>query len=289
MRIIRLPKKSGGWRVIYAPNPEEKTKLKALVPELNAAALAADKHGVSHGFMPGRSPVTNAMQHRGYMYSLSFDLAEWFETVTPAHIRRTLCPDGFPTRLQSKIEFRCFVDGAARQGLPTSPAIANLAASPMDAEIMALRVRSRLGWTYDSYTRYCDDLTFSFSREATAKWLLAIIPPLVERHGFKINPAKTKLQCARAGRRMITGVAVDNEIHPPRYIKRKVRAARHRMGKNPRARAQHNGLTEWARLVVPHDYEPPSKIKAAIRSTVRTILNAPRGFVKAVFGRKIIT
>src|SRR5258708_358251 len=86
MRIIRIPKKDRTWRVIYAPNPEEKAALKALVPELNVAALKMDKHGVSHGFMPGRSPVTNAMAHRGFMYSLSFDLESWFDTVTPWHL-----------------------------------------------------------------------------------------------------------------------------------------------------------------------------------------------------------
>ncbi len=282
MQIIRKKKKSGGERLIYAPSPEEKARLKALVPELNAAALAEDRHGVAHGFMPGRSPVTNAMTHRGYEYSLSFDLADWFDTVTPWHLARVM------HNLDRKYYELCFVDGAARQGLPTSPAIANIAASPMDAEIVALRVRSRLGWTYGQYSRYADDLTFSFDREATARWLLNVIPPIVERHGFKINPAKTKLQWAGAGRRMITGVAVDSEIHAPRYIRRRVRAAAHRMGGNPWARAQHNGLKEWTKLVLPHDYRPPTTFREAVRVIANTIIAAPGNFVRALFGRKII-
>ncbi len=261
--------------------------LKALVPELNAAALKADKHGVSHGFMPGRSPVTNAMAHRGYAYSLSFDLADWFDTVTLDHLGDTRV-GGWLLRVDRDRKLSiCFVDGAARQGLPTSPAIANIAASPMDAEIMALRVRGRFGFPFE-YSRYADDLTFSYSREGTAKWLLKVIPEIVERHGFKINPAKTKLQCARAGRRMITGVAVDTEVHAPRYIKRKIRAASHRMGRNPWARGQHRGLTEWSKLKLPADFNPHSlqPITAAIVKLTTKILNGAEKFLRAPFTRK---
>lgn len=279
MRKIFLPKKSGGWRIIYAPNPEEKAALKAMVPQLNAAALCADKHGVSHGFMPGRSPVTNAMAHRGYAWSLSFDLADWFETVTMAHLVKVM-----PERAHKFVI--CFVHCRAVQGLPTSPAIANLAASPMDNDIVALRVRGRLGWSYGSYSRYADDLTFSFDRESTAAWLMKEIPAIVERHGFNINPAKTKLQCARAGRRMITGVAVDTEVHAPRYIKRKLRAASHKAGKNPWSRGQQRGLKEWTLLKLPKEWERQPFFPSFVRRITTRILNAPKGFVRAVFGRK---
>lgn len=282
MRKIFLPKKSGGWRIIYAPNPKEKAALKALVPELNAAALKADKHGVAHGFMPGRSPVTNALAHRGFMYSLSFDLADWFDTVRPSHIRVANTPLASWPCL--KLD-QCFVDGAARQGLPTSPAIANLAAAPMDNDIMALRVRGRFGWPF-VFTRYADDLTFSFDREGTAAWLMKDIPKIVERHGFKINPAKTKLQCARAGRRMITGVAVDTEIHAPRYIKRKLRAATHKAGKNPWSRGQQRGLKEWSMLKLPKKWERQPFFPSFVRQITTRMLNATNGFVRAVFSRK---
>ena len=220
------------------------------------------------------------MQHKGWEYTLNFDIQDFFDSVTHDKVADAI-PRG--SRLELCDEF--FPDGAARQGLPTSPLLAVLSVMPMTAEIDSLRIRGRLGIPF-MFTIYADDIAMSFSREATATWLLSVIPPLVERHGFKINPAKTKLQCARAGRRMITGVAVDNDVHAPRYIKRKVRAAKHRMGRNPWSRRQHAGLSEWSKLVLPRDYRPPSPIKAAIRATVRTILRAPRGFVQAIFGRR---
>lgn len=286
MRIIKRPKKSGGWRVIYAPSPEEMAALKRMVPELNAAALAADKHHVAHGFMPGRSPVTNAMVHRGFMYSLSFDLADWFDTVTLDHVLRMGL--NMPLAKWPHVELEtCFVDGAARQGLPTSPAIANIAAAAMDNDIVALRVRGRLGWSYGSYSRYADDLTFSFDRECTAAWLMKEIPLIVERHGFKINPAKTKLQCAKAGRRMITGVAVDTDVHVPRFIKRKLRAATHTAGKNPWSRQQQRGLSEWSKLKLPLAYQPPTTtIKQDVVNLTIKIVVAAKRLLPHPFSRK---
>jgi hypothetical protein len=279
MRIIRIPKKAGTWRVIYAPNPEEKAALKALVPELNAAALAEDKHGVAHGFMPGRSPVTNALAHRGYAYSLSFDLEDWFNTVTREHFLKVM-PNCWKTHII------CFVHCRAVQGLPTSPAIANLAASPMDNDIMALRIKGRFGYSF-CYSRYADDLSFSFNNEATARWLMKEIPAIVERHRFKINPAKTKLQCARAGRRMITGVAVgDKDIHVPRFIKRKLRAATHKAGKNPWSRQQQRGLKEWSLLKLPSEFKPPTTITADVVKLTIKILSASKRILCAPFQRK---
>jgi len=280
MKITYIRKRNGSLREIYCPSPEEKAVLRAQVERLNEFARMLDQHHVAHGFMPRRSPVTNAMQHVGYAFSLSFDLEDWFNTVTPQHVMHV-------PGLMSDEACLCFVDGAAKQGLPTSPAMANIAAAQMDHEIVSLRARGRLGWNYGVYTRYADDLTFSFMLEATARWLKEVIPPIVERHRFKINESKTRLQAARAGRRMITGVAVDDEIHAPRAIRRRIRAARHQRNWN-----QLRGLREWARLRMPHNYNPPAPPPqaVAVHEIVEvTITDAETGrFVRATFGRRIL-
>jgi len=277
MKIIRLRKKNGQVRVIYCPAPDQKIRLRSMVPRLNGFAVLLDRHGVAHGFMPNRSPVTNAMAHCGFPFSLSFDLENWFDTVTPDHVMNV-------AGLMSDEACYCFVDGAARQGLPTSPAMANIAAAPMDNEIMGLRVRSRLGWSFGAYTRYADDMTFSFEREATARWLKEIIPPLVERHKFKVNPAKTRLQSARAGRRIITGVAVDDTVHAPRKIKRRMRAAAHH-----RNWPQLRGLSEWTMLRLPRNYEPPPPPpeEQAVQTISITYVAADT-YVHATFIRRIV-
>lgn len=268
MKIVFIPKGKGSnkFRTIYVPNAEEMHKLKAQVAELNAVAMDVDSHKVMHGFMPERSPVTNARMHKGYEFTLSFDLEDFFDSVTRKHIGTANTPlASWPCSTLDA----CFVDGAARQGLPTSPALANIAAAPMVNEIMGLRRSGRFGWNF-VFTIYADDLSFSFERFATAAWLKSEIPPIVERHGFKINPAKTHLQSSTSGRRMITGVAVDDTLHVPRYIKRKIRAAEHQNKPDWKAKNQLRGLREWSLLNLPSGYVPPTG-PAAIMAAIKSI------------------
>lgn len=231
--ILRLPKKSGGMRLIYAPSPAYKTRLQGYLPELNRLVQMLSPKDVVHGFYPGRSPVTNARAHIGYRFSVCFDLADFFDSVSANHVLRYI-----PHLIEDVI-----IDGAARQGLPTSPAVANLAAIRMDRAILEAygeRVQ---------YTRYADDLSLSLNDGSLVDELLVWIPRIVASHGFAINPKKTHTQTAQHGRRIITGVAVgETAIYPPRRTKRKLRAAEHR-GKPSRAA----GLREWVSLKLPKE------------------------------------
>lgn len=284
MQKLGVRKKNGKVRVCYNPDPELKRRLRALVPQLNLLAEELDVHHVQHGFTEGRSPVTNAKPHIGWEYTVSFDLADFFDTVTPEHVDRA-CPNGFEFAPGSVSFMSCFVDGAARQGLPTSPALANIAASPLDKDIMALCPRGRFADPVYIYTRYADDLTFSCHTMATVNLLLQEIPKLVEKHQFKINASKTKVQAAAAGRRIITGVAVgEKDITITREVRRRIRAGHHQDDNGLRKRnirrmlfhknrwkrriplrarfySQLRGLKEWARLKAPAN-EPEHQNKA---------------------------
>ena len=171
-----------------------------------------------------------------------------------------------------------FPDGAARQGLPTSPSLANIAATPIDNEIAGLKKPGR--FQSFVYTRYADDLTFSCNTLDMIHYLQRVVPLIVRRHGFEVNASKTRIQSARSGMRMITGVAVGRSgIAAPRELKRKIRAGEHqvkhglrrrftlkllderRKGRltgtfRLRLRRSLSGLKEWARLVRPKGCRP---------------------------------
>lgn len=270
MKIIRIPKGKGRWRTIYAPSEDEKRVLLELLPTLNAAARKADSSNVAHGFREGRSPLTNAKPHIGHRFTLTMDLQDFFDSVTPDHVpdfyRYNQCflkDDGSSVSVEDtigKTGQKPFIkvsaagitiiaaDGVcARQGLPTSPALANLAAAPMDAKILALRARRGRFHMDFVYTRYADDMAFSYDEERIGTMLKATIPEIVESFGFKLNDRKTKLQSAKCGRRIITGIAVsDTGVHAPRHMRRRLRAARHQ-----RNTAEARGLAEWLRLQMP--------------------------------------
>ena len=249
MKTIRIPKKNGSFRLIYVPSRDRKQRLRALLPELNEWQQAICDPAIVHAFFPGHSAITNAMAHIGYAYSLSFDLSDFFDTITADKV------DRLSSLLSHEIRHMVVVDGAARQGLPTSPAIANIVAASMDKVIQAFLHTLPAPVVY---TRYADDLTFSYSSYAITPLLVAHIPTIVTAQGFMINPHKTQLQFASKGRRMICGIAVDDDgIHATRASKRHLRAAEHHAKtekddkKRKMSHQKAHGLKEWTKLKVP--------------------------------------
>jgi hypothetical protein len=195
--------------------------------------------------------------------------------------------------LKDPLEVLMMPLGCASQGLPTSPHIANYAAIPMDLEIVAMQKRTRFGKNF-IYTRYADDLAFSYDLPAVGEMLEREIPNIVAKHGFKLNESKTMLYDGRHGNRMITGIAVDMMgIKPSRQTKRKIRAATHfidtgRIGKrtmrkigesikrnpihtNTRfiAHCMAEGIAEWGAMKMPRTWRAAQKqARNARQSTV---------------------
>lgn len=226
MRKIRIDKGNGKTRLIYAPSHAEKRALRSVLGDLNRKAVST----AAHGFVRNRSPVTCAQQHVGHKFTVTMDLADFFDSINESHLKG---------KLSNEIIAKVLVDGAPRQGLPTSPAVANLAALELDKAIQKLNEKYQF-----IYTRYADDLAFSCDEESVVDCILKTVPQIVRRCGFTLNESKTKVHNSQ--RRIIVGVAVDEGLHIPRKIKRKMRAAKHQGNTSSLA-----GLEEWAKLKLP--------------------------------------
>lgn len=226
-RVIKVSKGRGRFRTIYSPNDELRAVLAGHYAHIRDTMLSACDYRVCNGFMPGRSPSTNACYHVGYQYTLSMDLKDFFDTVNESHLT------GF---LEHHVLSDCLWEGVARQGLPTSPMLANIAACNMDATIK--RIATERGMVY---TRYADDLTISGNDRQNVFDMREIVTQAAADRGFVVNESKTEFQSASAGRRRITGLSVDDMVHVPRRLRRKSRAARHQghMGSA-------EGLIAWA-------------------------------------------
>ncbi len=234
-KIIKLPKGGGQFRTLYAPSNTYKEQLISFLLDLQQKLHNADTDKSVHGFMRGRGPVTNALKHVGYKYTLSLDLQNFFDSVT-----LTMAED----YLNDEQRSLCFIDGIARQGLPTSPLIANLAFLQVDKTIK--EALAEIG-AYVVYSRYADDLVFSFNNKELAETIETLVEKIVTDAGFVLNRKKTKLQSAKNGRRMITGIGVgERHIYPSRKLKRKIRAAIHQKNKE-----QAFGLLSWAECKEP--------------------------------------
>ncbi|MBB2961186.1 reverse transcriptase family protein [Methylobacterium sp. R2-1] len=233
-----IPKKAGGLRTISAPMPRLK---RAQYWVLDALLARAPVHEAAHGFVPGRSIVTNAGAHVGRDVVVNLDLKDFFPSLDYRRIKGKFRGLGYAEPVATVLALICTepdvdaveIDGqtlyAARgprrlpQGAPTSPALTNLVCTRLDARLSGL-ARS-LGFTY---TRYADDLTFSASGEASGKVgaLLKYVHEIVAAEGFTVHPDKTRVM--RRGRHQeVTGLTVNERVAVPRETLRRFRALLH--------------------------------------------------------------
>lgn len=268
-------------RRVFAPSKRWKSYLRSLAPSLHVlqdvscdhSAESGDDCDIVHGFMYGKSALTNAQQHVGnFDATISMDLKDFFPSVTFKKVRDSWrylygneceVPDVLMQRLYIDKRTGKPVSGKvmktaiagemddevadsliAEQGLPTSPMLANIAASRMDWEIHCHQ------GSLEIYTRYADDLTVSIKicDSLKASDVISRIKEIAADSGFTVNDKKTKVQYARAGRRIITGYSVgESDVRATRKVRRKLRAAKHNGWTRREA-----GLTEFCRMAMPN-------------------------------------
>ncbi|WP_331314376.1 reverse transcriptase domain-containing protein [Methylobacterium mesophilicum] len=237
-RRFTIPKKAGGLRRISAPMPRLK---RAQYWILDALLAHVPVHPAAHGFVPGRSIVTNAAAHVGRDVVVNLDLKDFFPSLDYRRIKGKFRGLGYAEPVATVLALLCTepdvdaveIDGArlyaARgprrlpQGAPTSPALTNLVCTRLDARLAGLA--GSLGFTY---TRYADDLTFSASGEAAGKVgaLLKYVHAIVAGEGFTVHPDKTRVM--RRGRHQeVTGLTVNERVGVPRETLRRFRALLH--------------------------------------------------------------
>jgi hypothetical protein len=235
-RVARIPKGAGNFRFIYIASEPDCLHLRSLLPELKRILEIADTSKANYAFQENKNCALNAMQHIGYRYTLSMDLEDFFDSITPSHVEGVI-PD--------VLIKQCFIDGNPKQGLPTSPIISTIAFFPSDKQIIETLSKLKIAAVY---TRYADDLIFSFNDASNDGKIRIIVRQIVEKNGFKINEKKTKLQDAKNGKRIVTGIAIDKRgLYATRRTKRKIRAAIHQRNEKSLV-----GLKEWAKCKLPN-------------------------------------
>ena len=229
-RVVNISKGNGKFRTIYCVNHSFREELRRLLPYLNDCAIQIGVYDYAYAFMHDTNCALHAYQHIDYNYTLSLDMVDFFDHVTIDHVKGLI---------KDNVIRRCFIDGSPRQGLPTSPLVANIAFNNADHEIANKLATIEQG---SVYTRYADDMVISFNIKKNLHRIKQAVDSIVTGEGFKLNPQKERLQNASNGRRIITGIGVDEiGIYPTRKTKKKIRAAIHQMNEQSA-----NGLYEWS-------------------------------------------
>jgi hypothetical protein len=236
-----VPKRDGSMRLISAPKPELKAAQRWIAHEVTEHLPV---HGAAHGFLAGRSILTNARVHAGARVVVKLDIRGFYPTVTYRRVKGLLRRAGLTEQVATMMALlatecpreevvthgkKYYVATAPRslpQGAPTSPSITNALCLRLDCRLSGLA--RKLG---ARYTRYADDLTFSWHGAATPEVgaLIHATAAIVRAEGFEVHAKKTRVM-RKGGRQQVTGLVVNAaperpDARVPRATVRRLRAA----------------------------------------------------------------
>lgn len=226
---ISLSKKSGGSRPISAPEPML-MDVQRLILDQSLAEIPL--HPAAFAYRKGRSVVDCARHHAGARWLVKLDLHDFFGQISERQVYRVFRGRGYARLVSLELARICtrvradwvrHVDdsrypsiesytvdafGYLPQGGPTSGALANAVAAPMDYALAFLAAEH--GFVY---TRYSHDLVFSsggaFDRDHATRFV-GVTAGEVRKHGFTLHRTKTRIVPPGA-RLIVLGLLVDRD------------------------------------------------------------------------------
>lgn len=283
-----VPKKSGGTRTLSAPHRALSQAQRWIFNNI-LKRLPVD--AAAHGFVPGRSIVSNARPHAGRAVLVNLDLADFFPSVLFVRVRSVFQRLGYSGAVATLLALLCtecprrevrydgktyFVATGPRglpQGACTSPALANQVARRLDRRLAGLSQKLNL-----VYTRYADDLTLSSAEPIPERigYLMARVRHIAEDEGFTVNEKKSRVLRKNAAQ-IVTGLVVNDKPTLRRREIRRLRAILQRAGKegldrqnragHPHFVAQLRGKIALLNMVRP---ELAAKFNAQLTALVKT-------------------
>ena len=215
-RNFEIPKKSGGKRMISAPESKSYKHLLRYVGAILQSVYTPSEHAM--GFVPERCIVDNAKAHVGMNYVFNIDLKDFFPSIERSRIvaRLQVSPFNFTQEVALTIAGLCTMrventDATTKkyryvlpQGSPASPILTNLMCDKLDFLLTAVARRFGL-----NYTRYADDITFSSMHNVYQEGsdFRTELERIITEQGFRINEKKTRLNNVGA-RQEVTGLTV---------------------------------------------------------------------------------
>lgn len=147
---------------------------------------------------------------------LKLDIRHFFDKITYVLVRKNVFRDGiFSESNGILLSALCCYEGCLPQGAPSSPAISNIIMRDFDNTVG--------GWCRErgiTYTRYCDDMTFSGVFEPSV--LKCFVSGELRKLGFFLNGKKTVCVCK--GQKMsVTGIVVNQKPNVASSYRKNIR------------------------------------------------------------------
>lgn len=216
-RKAKLPKKSGGYRNLSVPDEVLKA-IQRQISEVLLIHMPVSRHAKAYRF--GSSTLRNAKHHVGKQVVLKLDILHFFDSIRYSTVKDKVFPaEIYEEPLRILLTMLCYHKDALPQGAPSLPTITNIILYEFD-ELIGQWCRAR----NITYTRYCDDLTFSGDYNSAE--VIRFVRLELKKLGFLLKEQKTRIQHP-GQQQTVTGIVVNKKLSIPADFRRKLRQELH--------------------------------------------------------------
>ncbi len=215
-----IPKRSGGSRELLIPDKETK-KLQRCV--LHRLLKKLKVHPSATAFEKGKSTLHNALPHVNKKVVIKIDIVDFFPNTSKERIDYYFRRIGWSAEAAKVLcNIVCYNNGLP-QGAPTSPKLSNLVNYYLDVQLAKRAARYK-----GHYTRYADDITFSFANDKPKKMrgVIQKTKKALKHKSYRINHKKTHI-LRQHQRQEVCGIVVNKVANLPRKKRRWLRAVLH--------------------------------------------------------------
>lgn len=210
---VNLPKKGGGVRTLCVPDEALKAVQRRIAQRL-LVLMPISPYATA--YRDCGSTRKNAAPHVGQPLVVKLDILHFFDSIRYSDVKDYAFPsEMYAEPLRILLAMLCYHADGLPQGAPTSPAISNIILSDFD-EALGQWCRER----GISYTRYCDDMTFS--GDFDPQELVALVRWELHSRGFLLNGQKTRI-CRQGRQQCVTGIVVNDRLRIPLSYRHKLR------------------------------------------------------------------
>lgn len=227
-KVFQIPKATGGYRTIKAPEDNLMNMMRYLKIQLEHIGIR--QHDSAYAYVPQRDCKKAIMRHQsnGSNWFLKLDISKFFDHCTPEFIKLQL-KEIYPFSEMKVQQYDPFInaltglacyEGSLPQGTPLSPLITNWLMIPID--YMINKVLHEQFGEFFVYTRYADDMLISCRTQFDYNKVVEAIQKILKGFNcpFELNTDKTRYG-SKNGRNWNLGIMYNKDNNLTVGYKRK--------------------------------------------------------------------
>lgn len=212
-KVFKIPKRNGTYRTIYEPDYTLKNIQRNILNNILSERITSP---YAKAYKKGLNLSDNAKPHLQKKIILKLDIKDFFPSIDFLKVYKKVFPRNiYPEAVASLLTNLVTYNNFLPQGAPTSSYISNLVLRSFDFRIGGYCENKNI-----SYTRYCDDMTFS--GDFNHKEVIDFVKKALITEGFVLNKQKIKIIKPNKSQ-IVTGIVCNTKLSVPRLYKNNIR------------------------------------------------------------------